>query len=81
MSLESILYIILPVLASLMAYLMRSVMARIETLEHQIQSKLNEPAVRMIISDKVDPIREDIHEIKETLNKLLDIYMNGKSNE
>lgn len=36
---------------------------------------MTEAEIRVLITDKIDPIRNDIQEIKETTNKLFDLYL------
>lgn len=77
MDFQLITYVAIPVIGSLIAFVGRSIMIRLDVLEDQMQTKVNEQTVRTILSDKMDPLKEDIHEIKETLNKFIEIYMNG----
>ncbi len=60
------------------AFVMKTVHSRIDVLERELPHKLNEPAVRQIVSDKIDPIREDIHEIKAKLDRVMDILIERK---
>ena len=48
---------------------------RLSTLEIEMPKKLDQSEVRQIVADKIDPIREDIHEIKEDLTKLIDLMI------
>lgn len=56
-------------------FLIRSVLGRISILESRIQDSMSEVKVRQLIQDKYDPIQEDIHEIKDKLNKIFDLYV------
>jgi hypothetical protein len=58
------------------SYIFRGVMHRIDRLEADVQHKVDEPQVRTIIKDKLDPLKEDVTEIKQMINQLL-LKMNG----
>ena len=54
---------------------MKSHIDRIEEIEKLVATKISEPEVRTIMGDKIDPIKEDIKEIKEMLNHILTVVM------
>ena len=54
---------------------MKSHVDRIESMEKKLAEKLDEPQVRLLMADKIDPIKEDIKEIKEMLNHILTVIM------
>lgn len=64
----------------LFAYFVRVQMQRLDTLEQQIITKMTEEETRQILSDKVDPIKEDMAEIKLKVDKVIDLLIN-KSNK
>lgn len=67
-----LIYAGLPVVAGLGTYIVKTlVLARLDTIEDMLPSKLNEAQVRQLLTDRIEPIREDIHDLKE---KLDDIY-------
>jgi hypothetical protein len=68
-------YIIVPAALMIGGWLMKSHVERISTLEKEVQNKTTEVEVRMILADKMDPMREDIHELKATVDKILDILL------
>lgn len=53
---------------------------RIEKLEEQVHKNITEDSVRQIISDKVDPLKEDLSEIKDNLRILMLPNFRGKHN-
>ncbi len=59
----------------MLCYIYRKEVGRIDDLEIQATKFLSENQVRQILSDKLDPMKEDIQEIKQTTNKLLDIQL------
>lgn len=63
----------------LLAYFFKSlVINRIEQLETKVESMINEPQVRQIIADKLDPIQLDVQEIKNDLKSLFLLQINEK---
>ncbi len=45
---------------------------KVDVLEHKVNERLTEESVRLIINDKIDPVREDLQEIKVKIDKLSD---------
>lgn len=70
-----IIYLGIPTILGIGAWIMRSTINRISELEHQIRTKVEEDKVRVILNDKLDPIREDVHEIKVQINRLMDLIL------
>ncbi len=68
-------YIIAPMVITYIGYTMKSHVDRIESMEKKLADKLDESQVRLLMSDKIDPIKEDIKEIKEMLNHILTAIM------
>lgn len=66
-----ILYILIPMITALIAVIGRGIMQRLSSLEERMLTRISEESVRIIVSDKLDPLKEDITEIKDTLNKIL----------
>jgi hypothetical protein len=50
-------------------------MQRLDTLERQMVTKTDEHEVRQLLSDKVDPIKESMSEIKEKVDKVIDLLL------
>lgn len=76
-TLSKVAYIGGPLLLSIGAYFMRTIISRIEALENQGKITVSEPQVRQILVDKLDPIKDDLQEIKENIKKLFDLYVNN----
>ncbi len=68
-------YIIVPAALMVGGWLMKSHVERIAAVETEVRTKTTEVEVRMIIADKMDPIREDVHELKASVDKILDILL------
>lgn len=68
-------YIIVPIVFTLIGFIARNFHMRLSQLEVEMPKKLDQSEVRQIVADKIDPIREDIHEIKEDLGKLIDLLI------
>ena len=68
-------YVFAPMVVTYVGYSMKSHVDRIESMEKKLADKLDEPQVRLLMADKIDPIKEDIKEIKEMLNHILTAIM------
>lgn len=75
-------YIILPFVVGLISFAIKNVLNRIAILEEKIQMTTTETEVRQLISDKYEPLLQDIKEIKESqfkqsekLDKLVEMIL------
>jgi len=68
-------YVITPIVIMYAGHCMKSHVDRIEEIEKKLMTKIDEPEVRTILSDKIDPMKEDIKEIKQMLNHLLSVIL------
>jgi hypothetical protein len=55
---------------------MEKLEARLEKLEDTTSQHVTEVELRRILSDKIDPIKEDISEVKKQNDKITDILLN-----
>lgn len=70
--------ILLPIITAIAGYFFKSLYERVERLEIKTSQFKTEEEIRQIINDKIDPIREDIKEIRTKLDQLLDLIINKK---
>lgn len=70
-----VIYGALPSILGFGAFLVKSLLNRLDMVETAIQHKVDEPRVRELLADKVDPIREDIQELKVKLDKITDLLL------
>lgn len=78
---STILYPAIAVFSVLIApliYIWRQAMLRIENLESKVNNVISRPEVETEIKNSLDPLKEDITDIKELLNKVLDHLINGR---
>lgn len=75
MDLTLILSLVVPSVLGVVAYIVRAQMQRLDTLERQMITKTDEHEVRQLLSDKVDPIKESMSEIKEKVDKVIDLLL------
>lgn len=68
----------LSLLLAPLIYIWKNVVKRIDTLETKINAKMDEQEVRVLLADKLDPMKEDLHEVKALLHRILDIQLNKK---
>lgn len=55
------------------------VINRLEKLEEKVETMVNEVQVRQIISDKIDPVQQDLREIKSDLKHLFVLQLTDKA--
>lgn len=67
--------ILVPLLLYVIKEWVTAVQTRIDSLEKQM---ITEEQARLLISDKVNPIQDNLEDIKDMLNKLLDIQLKSK---
>lgn len=72
-------YVIVPILIGVISFSINSLLKRISSLEQTMINTTTrmqtEAQVRQLITDRYDPISEDIREIKDKMDKMLDIYL------
>lgn len=61
-------YTLIPILG----FVAKLLSDRLSRIEQQAESSVSEPQVRQILSDKLEPIQDDIREIKHSLNGLIE---------
>lgn len=76
MTVETLLLLIIPLGAGLVMFLIKNIYAKLLDLDVRIRNAITEREVRQIVNDKIDPIRNDINDIRMKLDKLLDLYIN-----
>lgn len=76
--LHILLLVVLPVISGMVVYIMRNILTRIEELEHKSLEIVSETDVRQILADKLDPIHDDLKEIKDSLKQLYNLFYSGK---
>lgn len=78
MSIELILTITIPALAGFFIFIIKHLYSRVADLDRRVRDSIGEQEVRRLIDDKINPIRDDIHDIKLKLDKLVDMYLTSK---
>lgn len=73
MTLDSIITITIAVISTCIApvvYLYRGVMQRINDLEESNRTKMSESEVRQLLDDKLESLRENVEDVKTSLDTL-----------
>lgn len=65
-----------PVLIGGIGYMIKNVFTRLHNLEKS--SAVTEQQVRQLLADKVDPVKEDISEIRKTLDYIFQYFLTPK---
>jgi len=77
--LNIIYYVVTPAVIMYAGHAMKTHVDRIEIMEKELLTKIDEKEVRTILADKIDPMKEDIAEIKVMLNHLLEVVLDKKA--
>ncbi len=72
-TLEILLSTILPLIFSATFAGIAHLNRRISEMDVRLRNVVSDKDVRILINDKIDPIKEDIHEIKQKLDKLIEL--------
>lgn len=76
-----IIAIIAPIIAGLVVVFVNAVLKRLDTIEVKTNQSVTEQQVRDIVTDKFNPLKEDITEIKANVKELISRYIyRGHSN-
>ena len=65
----------IPLILTLGTYLVRNTFRRLENIEKDVSTKLDEARVRQLLADKIDPLREDVHDLKSQLDKIYSLLL------
>lgn len=71
----NILYATIPLVFGTIGYLFRTILSKIDSLDQKSQQFVTKQEVNQLINDKLEPIREDLTEIKQTLTRLYDFLL------
>lgn len=63
--------IIIPIICAAVFPAIKGIYVRISTLETQLLTKVNDKQVRQLLEDKIDPIHQDLKEIKDQLSNII----------
>jgi hypothetical protein len=70
-----LIYALIPIVLGSGSYFIRNILMRISELERQIPIRVTDSQVRQLLTDKLDPLQSDITELKEKLDKIVDILI------
>lgn len=70
---------LLSLLVAVGGHFMRTLMQRLAEVERELPLKVTEEQTRQIVSDKIDPLREDIGELKAKLDRIVDLLLTRKN--
>ncbi len=78
MTVESIVAIsgtVITIIVAPFIYIWKTMTARIDKLEEQLDRTLDKDSVRLLISDKIEPVQQDLAEIKSLIHKIIEIQL------
>ena len=64
---------ILPLIFGILFFLLGNIYKKLNDFDARMRGAVTDKDVRILISDKIDPLKEDIHEIKQKLDKLIEL--------
>lgn len=74
-----LMYTLIPGCLGLGTYFMKTLLSRLDSLEREMTVRVDEPKVRQILDDKINPLREDIQEIRQQVQKIYDLLVKRDS--
>lgn len=73
-----LMYGIIPIISSIGAYFMKSMLLRLKDIEKDLSHKVDEQSVRQLLADKIDPIADNVADLKGQVDKILDLLLSKK---
>lgn len=70
-------YGVIPGIIGTVSYMIKTLLNRVESLEKEVPNKLDEREVRQLLGDKIDPLREDIHDLKGKIDRIMELLIKG----
>lgn len=68
-------YVVIPLFITMGSFILRNFMNRIEKLENRSMEQITETEARQILSDKLDPVKETLTEIKKQIEKITEFLI------
>lgn len=72
---DIVLSIGIPTIIGLLGWLMKNAYERLVELEHRIDDAVSKTEMRQVLQDQIEPIKEDVQELKVKLDKIIDILL------
>lgn len=69
-------YILVPICLSAAGYFVRAILKRLDVVEAKLEKTITESEVRQLLADKIEPLREDVLEIKRKIDRIFDLLLN-----
>jgi len=69
-----LIYLALPCIVGAIGYIMKSMTERLRNLEIAVHTRVDEDKVRQVVNDRIDPMREDIREIRDDIHSLTEKF-------
>lgn len=76
--LKILVYVLGPLLVGGIGFLIKSTLGRIDMLESEIVTKVSRAEMREAVEDRLLPLREDIHDLKDKVDKIYDFMINNQ---
>jgi uncharacterized UPF0160 family protein len=64
-------FVVIPIIA----YFFKSTFQRLANLENKMESTVSESRVRQLMLDQILPLKEDLHEIKQKIDRIFEYYV------
>lgn len=68
------------IISGLVTYTLKTQDSRLAKIEARIMDVNTEFEVRQMLNDNIEPMKDDIREIKQRLNQLFDLYLQDNRN-
>ncbi len=71
--------LVITIVVALGGVIVKHIYTKLYELDNRLRDATSIKEVRILIDDKINPLRDDIYEIKVKLDKMIDLYMTDHS--
>lgn len=73
---EIIMYIIMPIVSVLLIPVGRYIFIKLSDIDTKLNQKISQTEVRQLIDDKFQPLKEDLKDLKNQMDRIFDKWIN-----
>lgn len=73
-----VVYGVLPLVGGIGTFFVKSVLTRLNMLERELPAKPSEQEVRQLMLDKLEPLRDDVKDLNNKIERIIEILIDKK---
>jgi len=73
------LMLLISLVIGVVGFLVKTQMQRIDVLEKEMTTKPSDEDVRRVLDDKIEPIKDSMTEIRNKVDKVIDMLLNNRN--